>query len=240
MFGPGANAAPVYYGSNFDPPTFSLWAIFQIDQPTCLNGSVHGWVAAGGANPCQISLISAVATLKDGNPLHNTLVTFVDELVPATWLSNVVSGIYDDGGTPAGLQWYPAVLATLPIGPQTSSGPIAGKWWIDFFRTDLSGPPFDSQAALLGEFCPGGHCTGLPDVLHPVDVAAVQFIDIAPAGILPLGSTLPPLNPDGSPVHIGALVPEPGTLALILGALGAGWAGSRRKSGGQSGRRSAA
>jgi len=56
----------------------------------------------------------------------------------------------------------------------------------------------------------------------PFGATGVQFLGEAPDGKgLPTG-------PDGL-VRVAALVPEPSSIALILGALGAGWLTRRRK-----------
>ena len=90
------------------------------------------------------------------------------------------------------------------IGPAVvSSGTYAGSWWIQYYY--FSGDPVD----LLQDPCPTPGTTGR----CVVDTAfTVTFF---------------PSDADGNPID-GNRIPEPGSLLLLVAALGAGWLARRR------------
>jgi hypothetical protein len=224
--------AAVYYQSTFDPFNFSVEAIFEVDKPAgsmCLTGP-SGWVLANAfalpSRPCTVTLISAVATVVDGTPPETIYIPFVSYDNPNP-NPNIIFALYDDNGAPGGIAWLPGL-----IGPQYTSGNVNeslnGKWWLSFFNNDLSGPPpHDSTAYLYyGETCRVvfGIQVCKPKRVEGSAGIATIVNDIFPSGFRPLGNERPILGVNGAPV------PEPGTLALALGALGAGWLARRRKS----------
>ena len=229
----------VYYQSDFDPIDFTLRAIFKFDE-SCLDGPA-GWVAANGSNPCAVSMISAVATVKDWNSAHTTLlgtayITFVDISSPSG-VSSIISGIYDNnnapysGSQPAGIQWTPlnftgpeliALTDTIPYPPGDPN--LVGTWGLNIFNFNKpinNGPPFDSTAFLLKKVC------FIRCAFVPFDSAVVvSDFTTDPTGLIPLGNVRPlGVTQDGTPIF----VPKPSSIALLLGALGAGWLTRRRK-----------
>lgn len=226
-----ATHAAVYYQSSFDPFNFSVEAIFEVDAPAssrCLTGP-SGWVLANvwaaPTRPCTVTLISAVATVVDGTPPETVYIPFVSYSNPNP-NPNIIFAIYDNDGEPGGVAWLPGL-----IGPQYTidnvNDSLNGKWWLSFFNNDMLGPPpHDSTAYLYhGEQC--GMFLGfrkcIPQRVPGSAGIATIVNDIYPSGFRPLGNERPTLGINGAPV------PEPGSLALVLGALGAGWLTRRRK-----------
>lgn len=228
---PTARAA-VYYQSTFDPVNFSVNAIFEVDAPlgsSCLTGA-SGWVGANlydsNGRPCTVSLISAVATLVDTDTNQSVFIPFVTYDDHDPMLTNIILGIYNDGGNPAGVAWFPALIGsetTLVPGNAT----LSGRWWLSFFNSDLTGPPFESTAYLWKEECKVvfGHTVCVPKPVAGDAGVAGQVTEQYPSGFQPLGNVRPLLAPDGSALA----VPEPGSIALLLGAMSALWLTRRRK-----------
>jgi hypothetical protein len=227
--------AAVYYQSTFDPFNFSVEAIFEIDAPAssrCLTGP-SGWVwanaFASAARPCTVTLVSAVATVVDGTPPETIHIPFVSYTNPNP-NPNIIYALYDDDGAPGGIAWLPGL-----IGPQTTSGNVNdslnGKWWLQFLNNDAgvlpSGPPPHNSTAYLyhGEQCFTflGFRKCIPQRVPGSSGIATIVNDVYTSGFRTLGSQRPTLAANGTPV------PEPGSLALVLGALGAGWLALRRK-----------
>jgi hypothetical protein len=92
---------------------------------------------------------------------------------------------------------------TDPMGPYTTTGFYSSdQFWLQFV-------------------------SGFPSV-DPAYLSVKSIDNVGPPGTVIFG---PPCSTDanGAPINCVVTVPEPGTLALILGALGGGWLARRRK-----------
>lgn len=234
-----ANAGGVFYQSDFDPVDFIVKAIFNVDSVSgsqCLDSD--GFVFANsldGLNSpgrqCDVSLYSAVGTLTDG--VETRYLPFV---TPANPVTNLILGIYVEGHELAGILWDPSVL----LGPIQTTGyaPLDGTWKLSFISTDVNGPPFDSTA-VLWEQDQHLRCVTIPFVgrrcwtvttWEPEYTAQLIYTrDPMEIGYRPLGEDPPTIAEDGEAILRGNDVPEPGSLALLGGALVAGWVTRRRK-----------
>jgi hypothetical protein len=141
--------------------------------------------------------------------------------------TDIIAGIYDDGGNPAGVAWFPWL-----IGSETTVVPgnaaLSGKWWLSFFNSDLTGPPYESTAYLWREECKTvfGHQVCVPKLVSGDGGVAEQVTTQDPSGFRFVGDVRPELARDGSAL---LAVPEPGSIALLLGAMSALWLTRRRR-----------
>lgn len=231
---PTAQAA-LYYQSDFDPFSFILKAIFEIDED-CLSPA-NTWVP--NSTPCSVSMISAVATVNYDAPGPPTpdgtaYMTFVDITVPSSAVSSIIASVYVDSSLhPAGIEWTPFNLLSPPLStivtdPDSHLNGIWGLNLYNFSKLTDDGPPFDSTAILLqqGPCYPVIGCTWIPRD----SAVVVSGTSTDPTGLIPLGSVRPlAVDLEGNAIRVAALVPEPSSIALLLGALGAGWLTRRRK-----------
>jgi hypothetical protein len=196
-----AGAAP--YRGTFDPVDFAGEYIIDVN-PACLaQGS--GWYQNTGI--CTATLTSAFATVTsdigDPAPTYNGTLTFAP---PAISSSSVLFGIHVNSyGQLDGFD-------TTPIGPGAESPPDDDSWFIQF----ISGS------------CPDPYCYGGGDILVASDVGA-QGAPSLGRGVYLFANTIG--SPIASAAYIGVAqaIPEPGTLGLVLGALGGGWLARRRR-----------
>lgn len=234
-----ANAAGVFYQSDFDPVDFIVKAIFNVDylsgsQCRASDGFVFANALDGLNSPgrqCDVSLYSAVGTLTDGSET-----AYLPFVTPANPLTNLILGAYIQGGELAGILWDPTVL----LGPLTTSdysnNDLNGTWKLSFISSDLTGPPFDSTAVLweqeqhrrcvttiFGRYC-------WTETEWEPEYTAELIYQRNPVGYRPLGDVPPEIALDGEAILRSNDVPEPGSLALLGGALVAGWFSRRRKS----------
>jgi len=244
---PGAQAA-LYYQSSFDPLLFSVNVVFEIDAAplsNCLAGS--GWVGTGAG--CSVSLYSAVAKVVDNNQPGNPFIYIPFVTSP---LSSIITDIYVLNNQPAGIRWDASlanfivdttppfgsgslpVPGTPPTGTGTPDPNLVGTWALSFFNledllnTPSPGPSYDSTAFLSKQ------CTfnffACPFGWNLVDTAAVITTGSFHEGFKSLPGQPLSFADDGTPLFAAdQVVPEPSSIALVLGALGAGLLTRRRK-----------
>jgi hypothetical protein len=204
-------------GNGFDIPGFTGDAIFSIPN-TCIGGT--GWVntnANGGSGCGNASVYSATislySTALDDPPNPGTVLdsfTFGTSAPGALPLSTFdILGVYSLNGVLAGID-------TDPMGPiNGSSTYLTDQFWLQF----VSG------------FCQFG-CTPVPPMQPPPGDPAYLFVNSLDnpsfPGTVIFGSECR-TDPNGAPVDCVVTTPEPGTLALLFGALGGGWLARRRK-----------
>lgn len=202
-------------GNGFDIPGFNGNAVFDIPDSCVLEGT--GWLptsansSSGGCG--SASMLSATVFLytTDTDP-PGPGETPLGQFVLGTF---DVLGVYTLDGTLAGVD-------TDPMGPVPGTGPYSDdSFWLQF----VSG------------FCEFG-CTAVPPMQPPpIEFAALDVKQGDPAYIF-VNSLDNPSFPAtvvfGPPCTdpqncVVAQVPEPGSLGLILAALAAGWASTRRR-----------
>jgi len=201
VLGTPASAAP--YRGSFDPTNFA--GEYEINvSAACL--LTNGWHANTGI--CTAQLISAYAdvTSDDVTPNFNGRLIFAPPVVPAPTLH----GIFVYGGQ---IDSFDTDLIHF----QAGSDPTADDWWIQF---------------VSGHECYGGPCgpiiTFAPEVQPEGSLFDPRFNGV----YLYLNTTGSPIDRAsyiGPAVDIGGAIPEPGTLSLLLGALGGGWLARRRR-----------
>jgi hypothetical protein len=159
-----------------------------------------GWHANAG--PCAATLLSAYADVvsTSPSPTYNGRLTFAP---PAISSSSQLFGLYVSGGK---IDSFDTDL--LPY--QTAVGPTPDSWWLQFVSGHMPPPPCN-------------YCYSEP-LVGPEGVAAL------PKGVYLYANNLGIV---GTAQYIGPAqdigVPEPGTLTLLLGALGGGWLTRRRR-----------
>jgi len=194
-----SGAAP--YRGTFDPTDFSGEYIINVN-PACLQQG-NGWFANAGI--CAATLLTADAdvTSDDVTPNFNGHLIFAP---PAISSPSTLFGLYVYGGA---IDSFDTGL----IHQQAGSDASTHDWWIQFTS---------------GHACYGGPCYG---GFLGIGIADVPFIDPNQNGVYLYANTT------GSPIaradYLGPAVdlaiPEPGTLSLLLGALGGGWLARRRR-----------
>lgn len=204
IFALAAPAQAGFIGSRFDPPFFAgVGTFFLPDTPACL-GLPDGFNSVnGGSDPCSgVVLVNAsVSVSDDGGSVHLSL-------PPPTPSATAVTGLVIDSESSSLVVGVNTTFIQLSVDPGSCTGDLCGyEWWIAW---DSGLPDSDLLAAaisglsnsvtLFRQFCPEG-CIGDRE----------QFGDPA------VDVTFFP-------------VPEPGSLALLVGALGAGWIVRRRRS----------
>jgi len=200
VLGTPASAAP--YRGSFDPTNFA--GEYEINvSAACL--LTNGWHANTGI--CTAQLVSAYADVisDDVTPNFNGRLIFAPPVVPAPTLH----GIFVYGGQ---IDSFDTDLIHF----QAGSDPTADDWWIQF---------------VSGHECYGGPCG--PIITFAPDAQPEGASDINPF----LKGVYLWLNDGNSPIamaqYLGPAVdigvPEPGTLSLLLGALGGGWLARRRR-----------
>jgi hypothetical protein len=253
--GSNAQAGGVFYQSDFDPVSFIVKVIYKVDT-RCLETSGLVWANNGG--DCTVEFYSVVATLKDSNG-NKGYVDFVPEGQVTLYPSIIKAIYVDEGASQGSDDNQLVGVAMLPtlIGPATtrniynggteydSKDDLNGTWWLSFLTADLGlqifadtlanffdrdfqyTPPFEASALLYQRVC------GWSSSCWPEQVQGE-------GGVAELLGPNDPVNPTSGYVHKGSNIrvdsdgnaipiPEPGSLALLGGALVAGWITRRRK-----------
>ncbi len=224
-----STAQAAYYSSRWDPPSLVVNAVIEADG---CGSSGFVWANQGG---CTASLYSVIATLNNVDGVDLTPPSYIDFIAPAGFYGpgspavtdanadDVIWGLYFGPAGLAGVLWNP--FATL--GQRAEAPDLAGEgpWKLSFLNDSwqlylnpwASGYSYGSTALLWD--CAHRRCSELEDT------ASLQFQTIGATELYyaPLGDSPPRLARDGSPI------PEPGSLALLAGALGAGWVTRRRR-----------
>jgi hypothetical protein len=222
LYGASANAS--FYPGHIDPggtgivPGFHGDFVVNIDS-NCLLGL--GWQAtnANGGSGCgNASLYSASIDLystDSGDPPSPGVILGHFVLGPGAY---PILGVYS---TAPGV---PDEIDTDPLGPAPGLPEGSHIDWVghNFWLQFVSG------------FCQFG-CTPLPgEIIGGSAYIFMDFLDfqhLSNEGIVTFGPACQEVN--GVPVDCvvgqNGTAPEPGTLALILGALGGGWLARRRK-----------
>jgi len=201
VLGTPASAAP--YRGSFDPTDFAGEYEINVSAACLLS---DGWHANTGI--CTAQLINAYAdvTSDDVTPNFDGRLIFAPPVVSAPTLH----GIFVYGGQITSFD-------TDLIHHQAGSDPTADDWWIQF---------------VSGHECYGGPCgpiiTFAPEVQPEGSLFDPRFNGV----YLYLNTTGSPIDRAsyiGPAVDIGGAIPEPGTLSLLLGALGGGWLARRQR-----------
>lgn len=195
----GGNAGAVVYTSTFDPPSFSGTATFDVSQG-CLDQGPGSIVQVGNdGSSCIVTWLTATVTFQDAPGLSFDYSHILAD-------SGIVSSIWVEGGELVGIE-------SGALGPRVISGhanpAFNGPWWIQYrfsppsdLITALDGPPVSGAFGLGVVYLYTGACPeGCFRVTTPVETAEVETF---------------------------TRVPEPGSLALVLAAIGGAWFARRR------------
>jgi len=189
------------FGLGISGLSYSGDAFFDV-SPDCLNAIEDGTHDPNGDTCGGMTLVSETITLTNGSATQ-TLNFWPDATFTPT---QPITSFEIFGGTLAGVD-------TVPVGPQfvTVAGlGYTGPLWLELFTTFSGGDSNvpNPQAVLITGQCFGGEfpsCSMDPDT-----------------------PTTGRSNP--ATVTITQVVPEPGTVALVIGAMTAGWIVRRRRS----------
>lgn len=250
LCGVAASTDAAYVRGRFDPIEAVLETIFLVGAPgdtSCVvgSGAFTGYLLASapGSTPdfgnqpdCAVSLYSAVATLTDTSPDPGedaqAYVTFAfpaDQIpigLPALPTVAILGAYFSDGWL-AGVDLLAGpALATATDSMDPPNNASLDGYWAMAMLTDqhLFSPPFPDPAAIFKQ------CTGpwysLECTLLHADLQIGVYDGDRELGFGTLGDVAPMVGRNG--IVQAAAVPEPGSLALLLGALGALFLGLRR------------
>jgi hypothetical protein len=200
-----ASAAP--FRGTFDPTNFS--GEYTINVSAGCLAQANGWYANAGI--CSATLLDAQAdvTSSDVTPNFNGHLRFAPPVITSP---STLFGLYVYGGA------IDSFDTTLIHHNVATSDATPHDWWIQFTS---------------GHRCYGGPCVGPLGGPTDVQPEGAPGFDPRLNGVYLYGvSTGAPLDRAsylGPAVDIGGAVPEPGTLSLLLGALGGGWLARRRR-----------
>ncbi len=215
LFGTAAHAG--FYPGHVDPggngediPGFTADVVFDIPD-SCIRFESAGWeptnqniaVVPSGPIGCgDASVVSGTVYLYTTSTAPPTG-TPLDSFALSEW---PIIGVYSGGGTLQGVD-------TDPMGPYSPDGPSIYSdnndlFWLQF----VSG------------FCQVG-CTAPGDFGDPAYLSVNDIDNFGPPGTVIFGARCD----SATNCVVVPGVPEPGTLALLFGALGGGWLARRRK-----------
>jgi hypothetical protein len=208
LFGTAAHAG--FYPGHIDPggngsdiPGFTGDVVFDIPS-SCFTFEGAGWKPTdqnvGVSSGCgNATLVSATIDLYSTSPSDPPSPGIV---LDSFSLANwPVLGVYSINGVLKGID-------TDPMGPEFGQ---------DFYSSDQFWLQFVSGFCQTGCTAPGG--------FDPAYLSVNSIDNISQPGTVVFGPECLTANP----CLVPGTVPEPGTLALMLGALGGGWLARRRK-----------
>lgn len=204
---PAGTADAVVYSSSFDPVTFEGTATFDVNQ-ACLDAG-PGWVD-NGYDGCVVDWLSANVTLKDDPYTAALIYDPPTNAVNRIWV-NFADG--ELGGVDSNV-----------IGPETTGHThpaFNGNWWIQY--TFIPSPPSDFVALAAPASLEFGEGNGL---------YGFGIVNLFTGPSCPSAASTECTFVDSADVRGFVRVtqiPEPGTLGLILGALGGAWFARWRK-----------
>jgi hypothetical protein len=210
-FGSAAHAA--FYGSDFDPIHFFGSAQFFLTT-ACETNGVH----IQGVGGCTFDLLAGPSvTLVDGT--HTSALDFGSNPGKLPDFTDMLFLAYLNGNL--------AGVTTGFIGGFNAVDQVnfPGLWWLQFVAI----PHFSSSSDTLNNLGQHDHSFTLTSVdnsvllFHDCPTYTIWDHTIARCGNGQLADTAISVRFER--------VPEPGTLCLILGGLGAGWFARRRKAG---------
>lgn len=219
----GTTADAKFYGGGFDPLDFNGYAVFSLNS-ACETDGIH-FQGVGG---CLFNLAALYVTLDNGATSSDLVVQSNPPAGLGTPNSKLPDyfdmwSLYYQGGN---LAWVDTGFIGGFSAADTADFP--GKWWVQFVAAPSGGTStvnLDTNVFLYNN--PTSRSTNCTQALTIPYVHTYWDCDGDPATPAPAGvdgfrevATL------DRPV---AAVPEPGTLALLLGGAGAGWVARRRK-----------
>ena len=207
--GPPAQAGN--WSSKFDPIGMHGTDLFNISGSDCLPGTtVGGFFYVNnyhGTNNCVVSLLNAAVTLTDQPDTTDTAdLTYID--LGSLTSGNIWGVNLAADGTLLGVDSF---LIGPQFAPFGSNSVFNRPWWIQFDAGDGQPPPGSE----------GGPLT-------PINNTVLLFTGTCPDNCIPDTANGPTYTAKVDGNRFDA-VPEPGSLALLAGALGAGWLTRRRK-----------
>ncbi|HEX8010768.1 MAG TPA: PEP-CTERM sorting domain-containing protein [Casimicrobiaceae bacterium] len=204
-----ASASGSFYPGHIDPggtgsvPGFTGDAVFNIPS-SCFNEGFQATNTLVGSGGCgNATVYSAdidLYSLSPADPPTPGVVLGTFSLAEIdSW---PILGVYVANGALAGVD-------TGYMGPETGTGAYSSNsFWLQF----VSGQ------------CDGFGCPPPGDGIDPAYISMDDITNLSNPGTVTFG----PACTDPTNCRV-AVVPEPGTLGLILGALGAGWLARRRR-----------
>jgi hypothetical protein len=211
MFGTAAHAG--FYPGHVDPggngsdiPGFTADVVFDIPD-SCIHFDGAGWDATNqnsatfGSGCGVASVVSGTVYLYSNTPGATPTGPILDSFALDPLDPWPVIGVYSVNGALEGID-------TDPMGAYTPTGPYSSdQFWLQF----VSG------------FCQIG-CTAPGGFGDPAYLSVNDIDNFGPPGTVIFGSQC-----DSATNCFVPSVPEPGTLALLFGAVGGGWLARRRK-----------
>jgi hypothetical protein len=214
-------------GNGFDIPGFEADLVYQIPDD-CFTSPGAGWKATNqniGSGGCgDASVVSATVYLYSTSPSDPPSPGIVlDQFNLANW---DVLGVYSDNGVIKGID-------TNPMGPK----PGSSTYDDDMFWLQLVSGFCDTSACdripTVSEITETRFLSLIATVEPPSPLGGYLFVNSLDNPSVPGTPTFGPecrTDPNGAPIDcFVTTVPEPGTLALLFGALGGGWLARRRK-----------
>jgi hypothetical protein len=209
MIGAGPAQAKTI-GSSFDPDIFAGAGTFFVpDAPSpCLTLGIGFHAVNPGTEGCSGVLLQSVAlTADDGSGDSVSLF-----LPPPTPAADAVTGIVLDPSSQSIVVGINTQVIPLSEVPDSCSGDFCGQTWS--IQWDSGLPLAEEDYAAYRSY----------DVWNPLDGLNNRVL---------LYEDCTSIGPNCTPFVAGtvtfASVPEPASLGLLLGALGAGWLARRRK-----------
>lgn len=203
-------AGASFYDSEFDPPYFLGGAVFEVGDG-CLASNGEHLANSGGCSPVNIQASPTPFVNLDDSAGHTATLDFTG-----------FTDDFDDMLKVAVIDGKFAGIRTDPIGGFLAAGPSA-SFFPGYFFLRFDYVPTYSEGEFLSD---AAHSLGADDGGELVSVK--NLVQLIHCDIDDTSSRTCQVR-DTSRSSTFELIPEPGTLALILGGLGAGWWTRRRK-----------